>query len=111
MLKVTSYEIDLDLSSEGPSFPTQTKVFFTCSKPGADSFIDAITNSVHSVRLNGLELDPSVVSDGTRIALPNLQKENTLEIKATANYMNTGEGLHRFVDPVDKYHQMMLTVI
>jgi aminopeptidase N len=101
MLKVTSYEIDLDLSSEGPSFPTQTKVVFSCSKPGADSFIDAITNSVLSVRLNGLELDPAVVSDGTRITLPNLQQENTLEIKATANYMNTGEGLHRFVDPVD----------
>lgn len=101
MLKVASYEIDLDLSSVGPSFPTQTKVVFSCSEPGADSFIDAITSSVFSVRLNGLELDPAVVSDGTRITLPNLQKDNTLEIKATANYTNTGEGLHRFVDPVD----------
>ena len=101
ILKVSSYEIDLDLSGVGESFPSATKVTFSCSKPGADTFIDAITNSVLSVRLNGLDLDPAVVADGTRITLPNLQAENTLEIKATANYMNTGEGLHRFVDPVD----------
>lgn len=101
MLKVSSYEIDLDLTSVGESFPTATKVTFSCSKPGADSFIDAITTSVLSVRLNGLDLDPATVADGTRITLPNLQAENTLEIKATAKYMNTGEGLHRFVDPVD----------
>jgi len=101
LLKVSSYEIDLDLTSVGQSFPTQTKVVFSCSKPGAESFIDAITNSVLSVRLNGIDLDPALVSDGTRITLPNLKNENILEIKATANYMNTGEGLHRFVDPVD----------
>lgn len=34
--------------------------------------------------------------------LPNLAAENVLVIDADALYMNTGEGLHRFVDPVDQ---------
>ena len=35
------------------------------------------------------------------IALPGLAAENELVVVATGRYMNTGEGLHRFVDPVD----------
>jgi aminopeptidase N len=56
---------------------------------------------VHSVTLNGVELDPAEVSDGVRIQLPNLQERNELVVVADAMYTNTGEGLHRFVDPVD----------
>ncbi len=36
-----------------------------------------------------------------RIELPNLQADNELEIVAECRYMHTGEGLHRFTDPVD----------
>ncbi|HEX2247907.1 MAG TPA: aminopeptidase N, partial [Arthrobacter sp.] len=50
---------------------------------------------------NGVELDPAEVSDGIRIQLPNLAASNVLTVDADALYMNTGEGLHRFVDPVD----------
>ncbi|MSW11350.1 MAG: aminopeptidase N, partial [Actinobacteria bacterium] len=39
--------------------------------------------------------------DGHRIELPNLLAENEVVITADCAYMNTGEGLHRFVDPVD----------
>jgi aminopeptidase N len=38
---------------------------------------------------------------GGRILLPELAKDNTVTIVAQCRYMNTGEGLHRFVDPVD----------
>ena len=41
------------------------------------------------------------MSDGIRIQLPGLQAENELDVVADAMYTNTGEGLHRFVDPVD----------
>jgi aminopeptidase N len=41
------------------------------------------------------------VSDGIRIQLPDLAGDNELTVVADAPYMNTGEGLHRFVDPVD----------
>ena len=36
------------------------------------------------------------------MALPALAADNKLRVVGTCVYMNTGEGLHRFVDPVDK---------
>src|SRR5690606_40667057 len=39
---------------------------------------------------------------GARGRLPALaEAANTVRVLATGRYMNTGEGLHRFVDPVD----------
>ncbi|MFD1048683.1 aminopeptidase N, partial [Kibdelosporangium lantanae] len=35
------------------------------------------------------------------ITLPDLAETNELVVRAKCRYMNTGEGLHRFVDPVD----------
>ncbi len=101
ILKVDSYEIHLDLTSSDVTFRSETTVKFSSSQPGASTFIDAITDQVHQVTLNGEALDPSVVADGTRIQLPNLAADNVLTVIADAKYMNTGEGLHRFVDPVD----------
>ncbi len=51
--------------------------------------------------LNGRPLDPAIVYDGQRIALPELSAENTLSIVASGAYSRTGEGLHRFEDPAD----------
>jgi aminopeptidase N len=101
LLEVDRYEIELDLTSSETTFRTSTRVFFSAKSAGSNTFIDAITNQVHRVTLNGRELDPSVVSDGVRIQLDDLALENELLVVADANYMNTGEGLHRFVDPVD----------
>ena len=101
ILHVHDYEVELDLTKGGEVFGSKTTVTFDCSEVGADSFIDAITNQVHSITLNGESLDVASHSDGVRIQLPNLQANNELVIDADANYMNTGEGLHRFVDPVD----------
>lgn len=101
LIKVSSYEIDLDLTTGEKTFQSTTKVKFSATKQGASTFIDAITHSVERVVLNGAELDPKTVSDGVRIQLDNLAAENELLVEATSNFMNTGEGLHRFVDPVD----------
>lgn len=101
LLKIASYEVHLDLTSGDKTFLSTTKVKFAANTTGESTFIDAITNQVSRVVLNGHELNPAEVSDGVRIQLSNLQSENELLIEATANYMNTGEGLHRFVDPVD----------
>ena len=95
------YEVFLDLTTDEKTFSSNTRVFFNSSAPGSSTFIDAITHSVQRVVLNGVELDASTVSDGVRIQLDNLAETNELWIESTANYMNTGEGLHRFVDPVD----------
>lgn len=100
LLTVTSYDVTLDLTKGSTVFGSTTVVKFSAVE-GSSSFIDAITDTVHSVTLNGTELDPAVVSDGVRIQLPGLALENELRVVADAPYMNTGEGLHRFVDPVD----------
>ncbi|WP_165069576.1 aminopeptidase N [Marisediminicola senii] len=95
-----SYDIALDLTRGAEVFGSTTTVTFTASA-GASTFIDAFTREVHSVTLNGVELDPAAVSDGIRIQLDDLAEQNTLVVVADAEYTNTGEGLHRFVDPVD----------
>ncbi|WP_400158877.1 aminopeptidase N [Arthrobacter sp. BPSS-3] len=100
LIAVDSYDVTLDLTRGDTVFGSTTRVRFTAA-PGSSTFIDAVTRTVHSVTLNGRELDPAEVSDGIRIQLPDLAAENELVVVADAPYMNTGEGLHRFVDPVD----------
>ena len=100
LISVESYEVSLDLTRGEKVFGSTTAVTFS-ARPGSSTYIDAVTHKVHSVMLNGIELDPAEVSDGVRIQLPDLAAENNLLVVAEAPYMNTGEGLHRFVDPVD----------
>jgi aminopeptidase N len=100
LITVESYDVSLDLTRGGKVFGSTTTVKFN-ARPGSSSFIDAVTSAVHSVTLNGRSLDPAIVSDGVRIQLPDLAEHNELTVVADAPYMNTGEGLHRFVDPVD----------
>ncbi|ROS59575.1 aminopeptidase N [Frigoribacterium sp. PhB160] len=100
VVDVQSYDVELDLTRGEEVFGSTTTVRFTAT-PGASTFIDALTRTVHSVTLNGAALDAAAVSDGVRIQLADLAAENVLEVVADAEYTNTGEGLHRFVDPVD----------
>jgi aminopeptidase N len=100
LVDVASYEVVLDLTTGDETFAATTTVTFD-AKPGSSTFIDAFTRTVHSLTLNGAELDPATVSDGVRIQLPSLAEHNVLVVVADAEYTNTGEGLHRFVDPVD----------
>ena len=99
LVEVESYDIELDLTTGPTTFRSTTTVRFTASA-GASTFIDAITAEVHSVVLNGSELGAGV-ADGARIRLDGLAPENELVVVADFAYTNTGEGLHRFVDPVD----------
>ncbi|WP_312180401.1 aminopeptidase N [Arthrobacter sp.] len=100
LIDVESYDINLDLTRGDEVFGSTTVVRFS-AEAGASTFIDAVTAKVHRITLNGVGLDPAAVSDGVRIQLPNLAASNELVVEADAFYMNTGEGLHRFVDPVD----------
>ncbi|GAB2743651.1 aminopeptidase N [Streptomyces bullii] len=105
LLTVDSYEIDLDLSGaqEGGTYRSVTTVRFdVAAENGAESFIDLVAPTVHEVVLNGDSLDPAEVFKDSRIALPGLLRgRNILRVTADCAYTNTGEGLHRFVDPVD----------
>jgi aminopeptidase N len=102
ILAVQSYEVVLDVTGVEATFASTTTVAFSCSQPGASTWIDLIAPTVHRATLNGRDLDLASAVDGPRITLPDLQSENTLVVHADCAYMNTGEGLHRFVDPVDK---------
>ncbi|MET9909935.1 aminopeptidase N [Streptomyces sp. NPDC006476] len=105
LLTVESYEIDLDLSGaqEGGTYRSVTTVRFDVSENGSESFIDLVAPTVHEVTLNGDPLDPAEVFADSRIALPGLlEGRNVLRVVADCAYTNTGEGLHRFVDPVDQ---------
>ncbi|MDX3413916.1 aminopeptidase N [Streptomyces sp. MD20-1-1] len=109
LLSVDGYEVSLDLRSavggpegEGPrTFRSVTTVRFRCAEPGASSFADLIAPSVTAVSLNGRDLDPGQVFDGSRILLEDLAAENELVVDAQCAYSRTGEGMHRFVDPED----------
>lgn len=101
-LTVSSYDVTLDLTTGPEVFGSTTVVRFASSTPGASTFIDLVARAVHEVELNGRTLDPAQVADGVRVQLDDLAADNTLRIVADCLYMNTGEGLHRFVDPVDK---------
>ncbi|MEY7978806.1 aminopeptidase N [Streptomyces pilosus] len=109
LLSVDGYEVSLDLRSavgdsggEGPrTFRSVTTVRFRCAEPGASSFADLIAPGVTAVSLNGRDLDPGQVFDGSRLLLEDLAAENELVVDAQCAYSRTGEGMHRFVDPED----------
>ncbi|GAA3580844.1 aminopeptidase N [Amycolatopsis ultiminotia] len=107
LLEVASYDIELDLTDGrgGPgekTFLSTTTVRFSAARPGASSWIDLVAEGVRSAVLNGTELDVHGYAEDKGVVLPELAAENELVITADCRYMNTGEGLHRFVDPVDE---------
>ncbi len=101
VVAVDHYDVALDLTTSQETFRTTTTVTFTSASVGQSTFVDLIAPSVEAITLNGESLDPATHFDGVRITLPSLAEHNTLTVDATGAYMNTGEGLHRFVDPVD----------
>ncbi|MGH8894079.1 MAG: aminopeptidase N [Actinomycetes bacterium] len=102
ILDVDAYEIALDLTRGEVTFHSETSVTFGCTEPDGSTFVDLVADRVTGIELNGRALDPAEVFDGTRIALHGLAERNTLRVSAVCRYMHSGEGMHRFVDPVDK---------
>ncbi|GAA1400451.1 MULTISPECIES: aminopeptidase N [Oerskovia] len=100
VVTVRSYEVALDLTTGPTTFGSTTVVRFAATA-GASTFIDLIAPTVREVVLNGEELDVARVFADSRIQLDGLAAENELRVVADAAYTNSGEGLHRFVDPVD----------
>ncbi|MFI0796902.1 aminopeptidase N [Micromonospora rubida] len=106
LLEVTGYDISLDLSTavqaaDARTFRSVTEVRFRCAEPGTSTFIEAAAESVRSATLNGVSVDLSGWSADSGLALTGLAEENTLVVDADFAYSNSGQGLHRTVDPVD----------
>ena len=104
LLSVSSYDVELDLtdgSGEKPgetTFRSRSVVRFSCTADGASTYIDVTAIRLISATLNGTEVTDF---DGNRLQLADLALDNELVVEAEMSYMRTGEGLHRFVDPVD----------
>ena len=110
LLAVESYDVEIDLTDGrgGPgsgTFRSRTVVRFSCSRPGAQTFIDLRAAVIRSATLNGRELFPTGqemrYDDEDGITLSDLQQINELIVDADLAYTTTGEGLHRMVDPAD----------
>ncbi|OAN38732.1 aminopeptidase N [Mycolicibacterium iranicum] len=106
LVTVDSYRIVLDLT-EGNGKPSErtfrsvTTVEFD-ALAGADTYIDLAAERVRSATLNGVDIDVSGYDESAGILLTGLAAHNILVVDADCLYSNTGEGLHRFVDPVDE---------
>ncbi|MEO6714209.1 MAG: aminopeptidase N [Mycobacteriales bacterium] len=100
ILDVASYAVSLDLTTGDKTFRSTSTVHFGCREPGATTFLELIADRVESIELNGATVALASF-EGGRIALPSLATDNELRVVADCLYVNTGEGLHRFVDPVD----------
>lgn len=105
LITVDSYRINLDLTDGNGApgertFRSTTTVQFN-ALAGADTVIDIAADTIHSATLNGRELDVSGNDESIGIPLSGLAERNVVVVDAVCRYSNTGEGLHRFVDPVD----------
>jgi aminopeptidase N len=100
LVTVEGYRIDVDLTTGDNTFRSITEVRFEAT-PGADTHIDLAAHTVRSATLNGHPIDVTGYDESRGIALTGCQRDNVLTVDADCYYSNTGEGLHRFVDPVD----------
>jgi aminopeptidase N len=101
IVSTETYDVRLDLTLDSETrFGSVTTIRFGAA-PGASTFVDLVDAEISSITLNGATVDPSAYDDN-RIALSGLAETNELVVDATCAYSRSGEGLHRFVDPVDQ---------
>ncbi|MFG3045649.1 aminopeptidase N [Streptomyces sp. NPDC048241] len=100
LLDVHRYTVDLDLTTGDETFGSRTAVRFTARADG-DTFVELKPAELRAVTLDGQPLDTATL-DGNRLPLKNLTAgEHELTVDAVMRYSRTGEGMHRFTDPVD----------
>ncbi|HVU71525.1 MAG TPA: aminopeptidase N [Mycobacteriales bacterium] len=102
LISTESYTVSLDVTQGETTFGSRTAARFRCAEPGASTFIEIAAAEVRSATLNGTPVDVATALEGERLRLDGLAADNELVVDATCIYSHTGEGLHRFVDPVDK---------
>ena len=101
LLRVDSYDVQLDLTGSGDVFGSVSLIRFDCAQPGAASYADLIAETVRDITLNGTPIDPATAYAEGRITLPNLAEHNELRVAADCAYSSDGSGLHRTVDSAD----------
>jgi aminopeptidase N len=102
LLRVQSYDIELDLTGGEETFRSTSSIRFHCSEAGAATYADLIAEKVHEITLNGSPIDPAIAWAGDRIALDGLARSNELRVVAECRYGTSGFGLQRSVDSADE---------
>lgn len=97
-ITVTSYDVELDLSSGDDAFSSRTTIRFTSST--LRTFVEVKPTTLHAAVLDGAKLSPEALDRG-RLPLDLGAGEHELVVEATMGFRNDGEGLHRSVDPAD----------
>ena len=102
--QVTSNHVAIDVTTAiDPSevvFTVHCRMHLHIRRQAEGLWVDFVGQSVDSLSVDG---QPAAVAwDGARLALPILGPgEHVLEVEARGLYSNSGQGLHRFHDPVD----------
>jgi aminopeptidase N len=102
LLTVHEYAIELDLTGGDTTFRSRSTIRFGATAPDVTTFVE-LTGALLAATLNGRPLEVATL-DGNKLPLAGLagpDEVNELVVEADMTYSNTGEGLHRFVDPTD----------
>ncbi|MGS0680922.1 aminopeptidase N [Shewanella sp. 125m-7] len=95
------YDLDFSLTDQ-QSFSAISKVSFELDNTKQPLSLDLNQANIRSFIINGTKVYPNY--NNSYISLnPRLLNSgsNTIEVAFTRDYSNNGEGLHRFVDPID----------
>ncbi|GGK74562.1 aminopeptidase N [Ornithinimicrobium pekingense] len=97
-VREVSYEVHLDLRAE-ETFVASTTVTFSADA-GTATFLDLQHAREVRVWLDGVEL-PSTCYRDDRVHLSDLGERNVAVVEARLPFVTDGDGMNRFVDPVD----------
>jgi aminopeptidase N len=109
LVAVESYQVRIDLTGrdqnggelDNPAADFSSTSTIRFSWNGQPTWVDLIAETLVSATLDGKTL-PADSFANSRIQLPASQPgQHELVVVALCQYSHTGEGLHRFVDPVD----------
>jgi aminopeptidase N len=106
-VSVLSARVELDVTTapdvDETGFATVStlEIETDAAAAGADieTWIDFIGEAVEAVEVDGVARP--VEWDGARVRITGLRGRHTVRVVARAAYSRSGEGMHRFVDPVD----------
>ena len=101
LLRVDSYDVELDLTGGPENFRSTSVIAFDCAQPGAATYADLIAEQVREITLNGASLDPAAVYAQGRIALTGLAARNELRVVADCGFAGDNSGLMRTQDSAD----------
>jgi aminopeptidase N len=101
LLRVHSYDVQLDLTRGDKVFRSVSLIAFDCTEPGASSYADLVAEVVHEITLNGSQVDPDTAWANGRIELTGLADRNELRVVADCLYSADVSGLNRSMDSAD----------